>query len=106
MEAVVGGVIVAGFDAVCVLAGRAASGVELFVTMNVHVQFLRLAQASQGLVFRARATRCGAKLCFVQGELVDAERLECGALAMARATLQPRAVAPRCPWPPARSPRG
>ncbi len=97
VAAINGGVIAAGFDAVCVLAGMAASGCELVVTLNLNVQFLRLAQASQGLAFRARATRSGATVCFVQGELVDAERPEAGALATAQATLQPRRRPPEGP---------
>ncbi len=81
----------------CVLAGMAASGCELVVTLNLNVQFLRLAKTSAGLAFRARATRCGATVCFVQGELVDAERPEAGALASAQATLQPRRRPPEGP---------
>lgn len=89
VQAVNGGVITAGFDAACVLAAWVQYDAAVVVTLALNVQFLRLAHASQHLVFKARVAKRGAQVCFVTAELVDAGAPSRGPLALAQATLAP-----------------
>jgi acyl-coenzyme A thioesterase PaaI-like protein len=67
--AINGGVIAAGFDAVAVLTGLGHYETDTVVTVDLAVQFLALADASQPLVWRGWATRTTRSLCFVQAAL-------------------------------------
>jgi acyl-coenzyme A thioesterase PaaI-like protein len=69
--AVNGGVIAAGFDAVAVLVGLGHYPTDVVVTLDLAVQFLRLAPASEQLRWRGWATRTTRDLCFVQAVLED-----------------------------------
>jgi acyl-coenzyme A thioesterase PaaI-like protein len=90
VEAINGGVVAAGFDAVCVLAALAQFDVDVIVTLSLHVQFLRLAKASPGLEFRAQVSKSARQFCFVQAQLIDSSDAEAWPLASAVATLSPR----------------
>jgi acyl-coenzyme A thioesterase PaaI-like protein len=90
VEALNGGVVAAGFDAVCVLAALAQFDVEVIVTLTLNVQFLRLAKASSGLEFRAQVSKSAKQFCFVQAQLSDRNDPEAWPLATAMATLAPR----------------
>jgi len=70
-----GGVIAAGFDAAAVLAGLGHYDTETVVTLNLSVQFLRLARPSAALAFRAYATQTTRQVCFIEGRLTDGEAL-------------------------------
>lgn len=85
-----GGVVAAGFDAVCVLAAQAQFDVDVIVTLTLNVQFLRLARVSLGLEFRAQVSKSAQQLCFVQAQLLDSQDAEARPLALAVATLSPR----------------
>jgi hypothetical protein len=69
--AINGGVIAAGFDAVAVLVGLGHYPTDVVVTLDLAVQFLRLAPASEQLRWRGWATRTTRDLCFVQAVLED-----------------------------------
>jgi len=71
VQAINGGVIAAGFDAVCVLAALGQYEAEVVVTLTLQVHYLRLARVAPGLVFRARVTKSARHVCFVQAELFD-----------------------------------
>ncbi len=85
--AVNGGVIAAGFDAVCVLAAQAQFDVDVVVTLTLQIQFLRLAHASLGLEFRAQVSKSTSQLCFVQAQLIDRSQAAPRVLSSALATL-------------------
>ncbi len=70
-QAVNGGVIAAGFDAVAVLTGLGHYETDTVVTVDLHVQFLALAPLSPDLAWRGWATRTTRSLCFVQAALGD-----------------------------------
>ncbi len=92
-DAINGGVIAAGFDAVCVLAGLAGWCTDRVVTLTLNVHFLRLARRSPGLAFRARVAKRSRSICFIDAELVDLQGASPhNACATAHATLAPMAV--------------
>lgn len=91
VRAVNGGVMAAAFDAACVLAAWVHYDAEVVVTLNLNVQFLRLAHRSPHLEFRAEVVKRGANVCFVTAELVDAVAASSRPLALAQATLAPQA---------------
>jgi acyl-coenzyme A thioesterase PaaI-like protein len=90
-DAINGGVIAAGFDAVCVLAGLTQFDVKVMMTLTLQVQFLRLASSSTHLEFQACVTKSARNICFVQGVLIDTVHAPTTPLAMASATLAPLA---------------
>lgn len=90
VAAINGGVVAAGFDAVCVLAAQAQFDVDVIVTLTLSVQFLRLARVSPGLEFRAQVSKSAKEVCFVQAQLLDSNDAEAMPMAMAVATLSPR----------------
>ena len=90
MAAINGGVVAAGFDAVCVLAAQAQFDVDVIVTLTLSVQFLRLARVSPGLEFRAQVSKSAKQVCFVQAQLMDGKDAKAMPLATAMATLAPR----------------
>lgn len=90
VAAINGGVVAAGFDAVCVLAALAQFDVDVIVTLTLNVQFLRIARASAGLEFRAQVSKSAKQFCFVQAQLSDRSDAEDWPLATALATLAPR----------------
>ena len=65
-DAVNGGVIAAGFDAACVLAGLGHYDAPVVVTLELSVQYLSLARAQEGLCFEAAVTRSARSFAFVQ----------------------------------------
>ena len=67
--AINGGVIAAGFDAVAVLTGLGHYETDMVVTVDLSVQYLALAEASEPVVWRGWATRTTRSLCFVQAAL-------------------------------------
>lgn len=69
--AINGGVISAGFDAAFVLAGLAQYQVDVVVTLELSVQFLNLALASEALIFEAEVVRSSKHFCFAKGVLLD-----------------------------------
>lgn len=69
--AINGGVIAAGFDAVAVLTGLGHYETDTVVTVDLHVQFLALAEAARPLAWRGWATRTTRSMCFVQAVLAD-----------------------------------
>lgn len=69
--AINGGVIAAGFDAACVMAGLGHYATDTVVTVDLSVQFLALADAQRPLVWQAWATRSTRQLLFVQAALGD-----------------------------------
>jgi acyl-coenzyme A thioesterase PaaI-like protein len=71
--AVNGGVIAAGFDAACVMAGLGHYATDTIVTVDLSVQFLALADAARPLAWQAWATRTTRGLCFVQAVLGDGD---------------------------------
>jgi acyl-coenzyme A thioesterase PaaI-like protein len=89
VDAINGGVIAAGFDAVCVLAALAQYDVETVVTLTLQVQYLRVAKSSVHLEFQACVTKSARNICFVQGVLIDTVHAPTTPLAMASATLAP-----------------
>jgi acyl-coenzyme A thioesterase PaaI-like protein len=89
VDAVNGGVIAAGFDAVCVLAGLTQFDVDVVVTLTLQVQFLRLATNSPHLEFQACVTKSARHICFAHGILIDRAIGENTPLAIASATLAP-----------------
>ncbi|WP_298726600.1 hotdog domain-containing protein [uncultured Ferrovibrio sp.] len=64
-----GGVIAAGFDAAVVLAGLGHYETDTVVTLNLSVQFLRLAAIKPMPVFRAWASRTTRHVAFIEGSL-------------------------------------
>ncbi|WP_370154623.1 PaaI family thioesterase [Ferrovibrio sp.] len=66
-----GGVIAAGFDAAAVLAGLGHYDTDTVVTLNLSVQYWRLARPAPGLCFRAWATRTTRQVCFIDAVLGD-----------------------------------
>lgn len=88
--AVNGGVIAAGFDAALVLAGLGHYETDVVVTLELSVQFLSLAHAGSGLVFRAGVTRSTRHFAFVEAELVDDASGHGAPLATARGMVAPR----------------
>jgi acyl-coenzyme A thioesterase PaaI-like protein len=88
-SAVNGGVIAAGFDAAMVLAGLGHYDTDVVVTLELAVQFLSLAHARDGLMFRAGVVRSTRHLAFVEAQLLGAAGP--GApLATARGMVAPR----------------
>lgn len=69
-SAVNGGVIAAGFDAAMVLAGLGHYDTDVVVTLELAVQFLSLAHARDGLMFRAGVVRSTRHLAFVEAQLL------------------------------------
>jgi acyl-coenzyme A thioesterase PaaI-like protein len=92
IDALNGGIIAAGFDAVCVLAAIAQFGACNVVTLNLQVQFMRLASLRPRHQFRAQVLKCGRHICFVQAVLVTEDKDDSVpiVLATATATLAPR----------------
>lgn len=88
--AVNGGVIAAGFDAALVLAGLGHYETDVVVTLELSVQFLSLARAGSGLVFRAGVTRSTRHFAFVEAELVGDASGQRTPLATARGMVAPR----------------
>lgn len=87
-DALNGGLIATGFDAVCVLAALGHVDTDVVATLTLQVQYLRLAVTTPGLAFRAQALKVARHVVFVQAVLEDpsADR---GAAAIATATLAP-----------------
>jgi acyl-coenzyme A thioesterase PaaI-like protein len=83
--AINGGVIAAGFDAVSVLVGLGHYPTDVVVTLDLAVQFLRLAPASENLAWRGWATRTTRDLCFVQAALGDGREVFATATALVKA---------------------
>ena len=73
--AVNGGVIAAGFDAACVMAGLGHYETDTIVTVDLSVKFLALARPTPALAWQAWATRTTRSLCFVQAVLRDGEQV-------------------------------
>lgn len=69
--AINGGVISAGFDAAFVLAGLGQYDVDVVVTLELSVQFLSLAKASNTLAFQAEVIRSSKNFCFRRAVLYD-----------------------------------
>ena len=91
-DALNGGIIAAGFDAVCVLAAIAQYDVPAVVTLNLQLQFMRLALSIPQLQFRAQVLKSARFVCFAQAVLVEVGG-ESGhpiVVATASATLAPR----------------
>ena len=87
--AINGGVIAAGFDAAFVLAGLGHYDVEVVVTLELSVKFLRLAQASRPLAFRARVVRSTPRFGFGEGVLVWQDDPAAVPMAIASAMVAP-----------------
>jgi acyl-coenzyme A thioesterase PaaI-like protein len=98
-DALNGGLIASGFDAVCVLAALGHVDTEVVATLTLQVQYLRLAEATPGLEFRAQALKVARHVVFVQAVLADFDR-DRGPAATAHATLAPLRRAPRVDAPP------
>jgi len=88
-SAINGGVIAAGFDAAFVLAGLGQYDVDVVVTLELSVQFLSLARASESLAFQAQVVRSSKHFCFAKGVLVDRKDANTPQFAMASAMLAP-----------------
>jgi acyl-coenzyme A thioesterase PaaI-like protein len=73
--AVNGGVIAAGFDAAAVMTGLGHYETDTIVTVDLSVQFLALAQATEALAWRGWTTRTTRSLAFVQATLGDGEQV-------------------------------
>lgn len=69
-DAVNGGVVSAGFDAVAVLAALGAYPTDTIATATLDIQFHALAMAGPGLTFAARVEKAGRRMAFVSAELV------------------------------------
>lgn len=69
-DALNGGVIAAGFDAVSVLAALGHHETATVVTVSLSITFLRLASGQANLRFEAYAVASSRELLVVQGELV------------------------------------
>lgn len=94
-DALNGGLIATGFDAVCVLAALGHVDTDVVATLTLQVQYLRRAMASRSLVFRAGVTKAARNVVFVYSVLEDTSRGD-EPLAIAQATLAPvRTRAPR-----------
>ena len=87
-EALNGGLIATGFDAVCVLAALGHVETEVVATLTLQVQYLRLAVTTPGLEFRAQALKVARHVVFVQATLEDPDAGR-GPAATATATLAP-----------------
>lgn len=87
--AINGGVISAGFDAAFVLVGLGQYSVDVVVTLELSVQFLSLAIASNSLVFEAEAVRSSENFCFAKGVLRDYADGSTAHFALASAMLGP-----------------
>ena len=70
-----GGVIAAGFDAAAVMTGLGHYETDTVVTVDLSVQFLALATASEDLRWTAWASRTTRSLCFVQAVLGAGDRV-------------------------------
>lgn len=101
-DALNGGLIATGFDAACVLAALGHLDTDVVATLTLQVQYLRLAVATPGLVFRAVALKVARHVVFVQASLEDPAD-ERGPAATAHATLAPlrRALPAQRPSPAA-----
>lgn len=87
--AINGGVIAAGFDAAFVLAGLGHYDTDVVVTLELSVQFLRLARAIEVPAIQARVLRSSRHVCFVEGELVDRGDASLPPFAVAKGMLSP-----------------
>lgn len=87
--AINGGVIAAGFDAAFVLAGLGQYDVDVVVTLELSVKFLRLALVSDSLAFQARVVKSARNFSFVEAALVDRASQEAQSLAIATGMVAP-----------------
>ena len=87
-EALNGGLIATGFDAVCVLVALGHVDTDTVATLTLQVQYLRLASTTPGLAFRAQALKVAKHVVFVQAVLEDQDTGR-GPAAIATATLAP-----------------
>lgn len=88
-HAINGGVISAGFDAAFVLAGLGQYDSDVVVTLELSVQFLNLAEATESLVFEAAVARSSRTFCFVHGILKDSGQASPTVLARASGMVAP-----------------
>ena len=88
-NAINGGVIAAGFDAVFVLAGLGHYESEVVVTLELSVRFLSLAVAREALAFRGRVVRSSKHFAFAEGYLSSAADASAPHFATATAVVAP-----------------
>lgn len=93
-DALNGGLIASGFDAACVLAALGHVDTEVVATLTLQIQYLRLAEVTPGLEFRAQALKVARHVVFVQAMLADRDGGR-GPAATAHATLAPLRRGPR-----------
>lgn len=90
LAALNGGVIAAGFDAACVLAGLGHYDTPTVITLDLSVRFLEPALVTRKLAFRAGAMRTLRQLATMEGALWDEATPSSRPLATATATVMPR----------------
>jgi acyl-coenzyme A thioesterase PaaI-like protein len=84
-----GGIIAAGFDAVCVLAALLRYDTDVVVTLTLNVEYLRVAKPGPQTHYRGTVTKRGRHVSFVRAELLANDGMHMQTVATASATLSP-----------------